>query len=80
MNKLPKSLGAAFGERFVQVVAKIKTWCIVEDDIDFDTETNKFIIPNGYQVDAKVVAWKYADSKRNTKEILDNYELKGGEK
>lgn len=78
MNKFPKSLGSAFGERFVKVVAKIKTWCIVENDIYFDTETNKFIIPNGYQVDAKVVAWKYADPKRNTKEILDNYELKGG--
>ena len=75
MITLPQS--TPFRERYVKVIAKIQTWCIVEDIITFDTETNQFEIPNGYQVDAEVVAWKYADSKRNTKEILDNYTQNG---
>lgn len=49
------------GERFVEVKVIIKTWTFVEDIIDFDTETNQFIIPNGYQVDAKVISWNYID-------------------
>lgn len=75
MITLPQS--TPFRERYVKVIAKIQTWCIVEDIITFDTETNQFEIPNGYQVDAEVVAWKYADPKRNTKEILDNYTQNG---
>lgn len=75
MTEFPKS--TAFGERYVKVIVKIQTWCIVEDFTTFDTETNQFEIPNGYQVDAEVVAWKYADGKRNTVEILDNYAMNG---
>ncbi len=57
MNK-PKS---KHGERFVEVKVIIKTWTEVEDIIAFDTETNQFIIPNGYQVDAKVISWNYIE-------------------
>ena len=48
-------------ERYVKVKVKIKTWTVVEDVIDFDTHTNQFIIPNKYQIDAKVIAWEYVD-------------------
>jgi len=57
MNK-PKS---KHNERFVKVKAIIKTWTEVEDIIAFDTETNQFIIPNNYQVDAKVISWNYIE-------------------
>ena len=77
MTEFPKS--TAFGERYVKVIVKIQTWCIVEDITTFDTETNQFEIPNGYQVDAEVVAWRYADGKRNTVEILDNYAVNGNQ-
>lgn len=77
MTEFPKS--TVFGERYVKVIVKIQTWCIVEDITTFDTETNQFEIPNGYQVDAEVVAWKYADGKRNTVEILDNYAVNGNQ-
>ena len=46
-------------ERFVKVRAKLKTWTIVEDVIEYDTYTEQFIIPNGYQIDTKVISWKY---------------------
>ena len=57
MNK-PKS---KHNERFVKVKAIIKTWTEVEDIIAFDTETDQFIIPNGYQVDAKIISWNYIE-------------------
>lgn len=47
------------GERYVKVKATIHTWTNVEDIIEFDTFTNSFIIPNDYQVGAKIVDWKY---------------------
>ena len=50
---------APFGERYVTVRAKLKTWTEVEDDIVFDTETEKWIIPNGYQVGTEVISWEY---------------------
>ena len=46
-------------ERFIKVLAKLKTWTIVEDVIEYDTYTEQFIIPNGYQIDTKVISWKY---------------------
>lgn len=46
-------------ERFVKVLAKLKTWTIVEDVIEYDTYNEQFIIPNGYQIDTKVISWKY---------------------
>ena len=58
MELKPKS---KHGERFVEVKATIKTWTEVEDIIAFDTETNQFMIPNGYQVDAKVISWNYIE-------------------
>ena len=30
-----------------------------EDIIEYDTYTEQFIIPNGYQIDTKVISWKY---------------------
>lgn len=56
--ELPKS---KYGERFVPVKAQLKTWTIVEDVIEFDTHTDQFIIPNGYQPDTKVIDWKYKE-------------------
>lgn len=52
----PQSKG---NERFIKVLAKLKTWTIVEDIIEYDTYTEQFIIPNGYQIDTKVVSWEY---------------------
>lgn len=52
MITLPQS--TPFRERYVKVIAKIQTWCIVEDIITFDTETNQFEIPNGELADAAV--------------------------
>lgn len=52
----PKSIN---GERYVKVVAKLKTWTIIEDVIEFDTYTELFIIPNGFQIDTKVISWEY---------------------
>lgn len=52
----PQSRG---NERFIKVLAKLKTWTIVEDVIEYDTYTEQFIIPNGYQIDTKVISWKY---------------------
>lgn len=46
-------------QRYVKVRVRIKTWTIVEDIIVFDTFTNQFVIPSGYQVDAKVIEWDY---------------------
>lgn len=46
-------------KRFVKVLAKLKTWTIVEDIIEYDTYTEQFIIPNGYQIDTKVISWEY---------------------
>ena len=54
--KLPKSQDR---ERYVKVLAKLKTWTVVEDVIEFDTDTQSFIIPSGYQVDTKVISWEY---------------------
>ena len=48
-----------YNERYVKVRAKLKTWTVVEDVIDFDTYTQSFIIPSGYQVDTKVISWEY---------------------
>ena len=50
---------AKYGERFVSVKAKLKTWTIVEDIIEYDTFTDQWVIPNGYQIDTKVVGWEY---------------------
>lgn len=47
------------GERFVKVKVTLKTWTYVEDIIEFDTETEQFIIPQGYQIDTKVHDWEY---------------------
>lgn len=46
-------------ERFIKVRAKLKTWTIVEAVIEYDTYTEQFIIPNGFQVDTKVISWEY---------------------
>lgn len=46
-------------ERFVKVRAKLKTWTTVEDIIEYDTYTEQFIIPDGYQIDTKVISWEY---------------------
>ena len=51
------------GERYVRVVAKVRTWTVVEETVDYDTATGQFVLPSGYQADAKVVGWKYADVK-----------------
>lgn len=53
---LPQSRG---NKRFIKVLAKLKTWTIVEDIIEYDTHTEQFIIPNEYQIDTKVISWKY---------------------
>lgn len=47
------------GERFVKVMAKLFTWTMVEDVIEYDTLYEQFIIPHGYQTDVKVIDWKY---------------------
>ena len=52
---------AKFGERFVSVKAHLKTWTIVEDVIEFDTHSNTWVIPNGYQIDTQVLDWEYLD-------------------
>ena len=52
----PKSIT---GERYVKVVTKLKTWTIVEAVIEYDTYTEQFIIPNGFQIDTKVISWEY---------------------
>ena len=49
------------GERFVKVMAKLLTWTVVEDVIEYDTLYEQFVIPNGYQLDVKVIDWKYID-------------------
>ena len=54
--QLPKSKDR---ERYVKVRAKLKTWTVVEDVIEFDTYTEQFIIPNGFQIDTKVISWEY---------------------
>lgn len=54
--KLPKSKDK---ERYVKVRVKLKTWTVVEDVIEFDTYTEQFIIPNGFQIDTKVISWEY---------------------
>lgn len=46
-------------ERYVKVRAKLKTWTVVEDIIEYDTYTEQFIIPDGYQIDTKVISWEY---------------------
>lgn len=53
---LPQS---KFHERFIKVRAKLKTWTIVEAVIEYDTYTEQFIIPNGFQADTKVISWEY---------------------
>ena len=45
------------GERFVKVKAIIKTWTQVEDIIEYDTLYERYIIPNGYQIDSRVIDW-----------------------
>lgn len=52
----PKSIT---GERYVKVVAKLKTWTIVEAVIEYDTYAEQFIIPNGFQIDTEVISWEY---------------------
>ena len=47
------------GKRFVKVKAKLLTWTVVEDVIEYDTLYEQFIIPQGYQVDTKVIDWQY---------------------
>lgn len=49
------------GERFVKVKAIIKTWTQVEDVIEYDTLHDQFVIPNGYQIDSRVIDWNYID-------------------
>lgn len=46
-------------ERFIKVRAKLKTWTIVEAVIEYDTYTEQFIIPTGFQADTKVISWEY---------------------
>lgn len=46
-------------ERYIKVLAKLKTWTIIEVVIDYDTYTGQFIIPNGFQIDTKVISWEY---------------------
>lgn len=46
-------------ERYVKVLAKLKTWTIVEVAIEYDTYTGQFIIPNGFQIDTNVISWEY---------------------
>ena len=46
-------------ERFIKVRAKLKTWTIVEAIIEYDTYNKWFIIPNGFQIDTKVISWEY---------------------
>lgn len=46
-------------ERYVKVLAKLKTWTIVEAVIEYDTYTEQFIIPNGFQIDTEVISWEY---------------------
>ena len=50
---------AKYGKRFVSVKAKLRTWTIVEDIIEYDTFTDQWIIPNGYQIDTKVIDREY---------------------
>ena len=47
------------GERFVKVKAVIKTWTKVETIIEYDTLCEQSIIPNGFQIDCKVLKWNY---------------------
>lgn len=46
-------------ERYIKVLVKLKTWTIVEAVIEYDTYTGQFIIPNGFQIDTKVISWEY---------------------
>ena len=39
---------------------KCKIW--LEDVIEYDTLYEQFIIPQGYQVDTKVIDWEYSKS------------------
>lgn len=47
--------------RYIEIRAKLKTWTEVEGNILFDTETDQFEIPSNYQIDTKVLGWKYLD-------------------
>ena len=47
------------GERFVKVKAVIKTWTEVESVIEYDTHHEQFLIPNGFQIDCKIIKWDY---------------------
>lgn len=49
------------GERFVKVKATLWTWTAVEDTIEFDTFHEVFLIPQGYQLDTKVIDWEYLE-------------------
>ena len=49
------------GERYVKVKAKLFTWTMTEDIIEYDTLYEQFIIPQGYQVDTRVIDWEYID-------------------
>lgn len=53
----PKTINS--NERYIKVLAKLKTWTIVEAVIEYDTYTEQFVIPNGYQIDTKVISWEY---------------------
>lgn len=46
-------------ERYIKVLAKLKTWTTIEVVIEYDTYTGQFIIPNGFQIDTKVISWEY---------------------
>ena len=67
MDEYPKpSIGGSLvGQRYIKVKAKIKTWTVVEAIIDFDTQTNQFVIPSGYQAGAHVIEWSYLTSSDN---------------
>lgn len=47
--------------RYIEIRAKLKTWTEVEGNILFNTETDQFEIPSNYQIDTKVLGWKYLD-------------------
>ena len=53
------------GERFVKVMAKLFTWTIVEDEIEYDTYSNQWIIPEGYQIDTSVIEWEYITNNKD---------------
>lgn len=49
-------------ERYVKVAVKVQSWCVVNDVLEYDTESGSFYIPNRYQVGSYVIAWRYLDS------------------